>query len=156
MRRKRNYKRDFQPDFKYSSVALTRFTNYLMKNGEKAVAQKVIGDTFDLISKQTKEDPLFVFDKALANVAPMVEVISTRVGGANYQVPHEVREDRKFVLAARWIIGAARSKKGTAMAKKLAEELVAASKNEGEAMKRKQNVHRMAEANRAFAHFARR
>jgi small subunit ribosomal protein S7 len=118
------------------------------------VAEKVVYDAFDLVKEQTKEDPLAVFNRAFENVAPLVETSAKRVGGANYQVPREVRPDRKFLLATRWIIGAARSRKGKGMAGRLAEEIILASKNEGNAIKKKQDVHRMAEANRAFAHFS--
>lgn len=155
MRRKRNYKRDYRPDTKYSSIALARFINYVMQDGKKAVAEKVVYDAMEKLAKSSKEkDPLPVFEKALDNAAPSVEVASRRVGGANYQVPREVRADRRFVLAARWLIEAARNKKGKPMADCLAEELFAAFKNEGIAVKKKQDTHRMAEANRAFAHFA--
>jgi small subunit ribosomal protein S7 len=153
MRRKINYKREKKPDFKYGSVAVGRFINYLMEDGKKSIAEKVLYTTFDLINKQTREDPMKAFEKAIENAAPAVETATRRVGGANYQVPIEVRPDRKFVLAARWIISAARSKKGKPMAEKLAEEILAAAKNEGAAIKKKQDMHRMAEANRAFAHF---
>jgi len=135
-------------------VAVGRFINYIMKGGEKSVAEKVLYKTFENIKKETEQEPLGIFEKAIDNVSPMLEVISKRVGGANYQVPREVRPERKFFLACHWIIDAARSKKGKPMDKKLAEELILASKNEGAAIKKKQNVHRMAEANRAFAHFA--
>jgi small subunit ribosomal protein S7 len=153
MRKKRNYKRNIPADMKHNSVAAQRFINYLMEQGKKATAEKILYDAFDLIEKTTKEKPLQIFEKAIENAAPAVEVSSRRIGGANYQVPREVRIERKFMLAARWIIGAARSKKGKPMALKLAEELVAASKNEGAAIKKKLDTHRMAEANRAFAHF---
>lgn len=154
MRKKKNYKRDHQPDIKYKSVAAGRFINYLMQDGKKATAEKIFYNSLEKIQKTTKQEPLPVFEKALENAAPAVEVSSRRVGGANYQVPREVRADRKFVLASRWIIGAARSKKGKPMADRLAEELLLAAKNEGAAIKKKQDTHRMAEANRAFAHFA--
>lgn len=154
MRKKRNYKRDHKPDLKYGSVAAGRFINYLMEQGKKEVAQKVFYGALGNIEKQTKQEPLKIFEKALENAAPMVEVVSRRIGGANYQVPREVRVVRKFMLAARWIIAAARAKKGKPMAVKLAEEILAASKNEGAAIKKKQDTHRMAEANRAFAHFS--
>jgi len=156
MRKKRNYKRERKPDFQYKSVTLGRFINYLMYDGKKAVAEKIISEAMDLIKKQTKEEPLPVFEKALENVSPMVEVSTRRIGGANYQVPREVRPERRFMLAARWLIDAARSKKGKPIAERLAEELMLASKNEGNAIKKKLDTHRMAEANRAFAHFARR
>jgi small subunit ribosomal protein S7 len=155
MRKKRKYKKIHQPDVKYDSVAVGRFINYLMEKGKKTAAEKVIYKTFENIQKQSKEEPLSVFEKALENTSPLLEVVSKRVGGANYQVPREVRPERKFFLACHWIIEAARFKKGRSMAQKLAEELIAASKNEGAAIKKKQNVHKMAEANRAFAHFAR-
>ena len=155
MRKKKDYKREFNPDVKYDSVALTRFTNYIMKNGRKYAAEKVIYRAMDIIKEKLKLEPLVVFEKALENAAPTVAVVSRRVGGANYQIPEEVRPDRKFVLAARWIISAARAKKGKGMGEKLAEELLAAYNNEGSAIKKKQDVHRMAEANRAFAHFSR-
>jgi small subunit ribosomal protein S7 len=155
MRKKKNYKREFNPDVKYDSVALTRFTNYIMEDGRKYAAEKVIYRAMDIIKEKLKLEPLIVFEKALENAAPTVAVVSRRVGGANYQIPEEVRADRKFVLASRWIIAAARAKKGKGMGEKLAEELLAAYNNEGSAIKKKQDVHRMAEANRAFAHFAR-
>ena len=155
MRRKRNYKREYQPDVRYGSIAVGRFINYLMKGGEKSTAEKLIYEAFDAIQKEVKGDPVSIFEKAIENVSPIVEVTSRRVGGANYQVPSEVRLERKFFLACRWVIDAARGKKGKPMAKKLAEEIMSAANNEGEAIKKKQNIHRMAEANRAFAHFAR-
>ncbi len=155
MRKKRVYKKYHNPDFKYDRVDLSRFINYVMKDGKKSTAEKVVYSAFDKIKGQTKTEPLAVFEKALENASPLLEVISRRVGGANYQIPHEVRPDRKFVLASRWIIRAARARKGKPMAEKLAEEIIAASKNEGAAIKKKQDTHRMAESNRAFAHFAR-
>ncbi len=157
MRRKKAYKKkERKPDPVYTSVAVSRFINYLMKDGKKSVAEKVMFDALGAVAEETKEEPLQVFEKALENATPMMEVKSRRIGGANYQIPIEVRPERKFFLASRWIIGAAKTKKGKPMAKKLAEEILLAAKNEGEAIKKKQNVHRMAEANRAFAHFARR
>jgi len=154
MRKKRNYKRERKPDLKYSDVRVGRFINYVMKNGEKTVAEKVVYDAFEKMEEKTKKDPLPVFEKALSNATPQVEVVSRRVGGANYQVPRPVRPDRQFVLAARWIVEAARLRKGKPMAERLAEEILAAANNEGAAIKKKQDTHRMAEANRAFAHFA--
>jgi small subunit ribosomal protein S7 len=150
MRKKRNYKRDHKADVKYGSVAVARFINSIMKNGKKSIAEKVVYEAFEAIKEQTKEDALKVFEKALENTQPLVEVASKRVGGANYQV----RPERKFMLATRWMITAARGKKGKDMAIRLAEEIIAASKNEGNAIKKKQDIHRMAEANRAFAHFS--
>ncbi len=154
MRRKKNYKRIHKADTKYDNVIVGRFINYLMSDGKKSAAEAVFYDAMDIIKKETKEEPVKVFEKALETVTPMVEVASKRVGGANYQVPREVRPERKFMLAARWLIDAARSKKGKPMAAKLAEELILATKNEGNAIKKKLDTHRMAEANRAFAHFS--
>jgi small subunit ribosomal protein S7 len=153
MRRKRNYKREHEPDIAHGSVAVSRFANYLMYDGKRAVAEDNLYGAFKIIEK-TNPNPLEVFDKALDNVKPMVEVVSKRVGGANYQVPREVRPERQFMLASRWIIAAARSKKGKPISEKLADELLAAAQGEGAAIKKKQDIHRMAEGNRAFAHFA--
>jgi small subunit ribosomal protein S7 len=155
MRKKHIYKKFHTPDAVHDRVDLARFINYVMKDGKKSTAEKLVYSAFDKVKEITKQEPIAVFEKALENASPLLEVKSKRVGGANYQVPMEVRPERKFVLALRWIIGAARAKKGKGMAIKLAEELVAASKNEGSAIKKKQDMHRMAEANRAFAHFAR-
>ncbi len=155
MRKKRVYKKFHQPDVQYNDLTVTRFINYLMREGKKSTAEKVFYGAFAEIKKKTKEEPFEVFKKALDNVSPLLEVSSRRVGGANYQVPREVRPERKFFLACRWIIEAARSAKGRPMAFKLADEIIAASKNDGTAIKKKQNIHKMAEANRAFAHFAR-
>ena len=155
MRKKRIYKKFHQPDVVYGRVELGRFINYVMKDGKKSTAEKLVYSAFDKIKEATKEEPMVVFERALENTMPLLEVASKRVGGANYQVPREVRPERRFELALRWIIGAARAKKGKGMADKLAEEIVAASKNEGSAIKKKLDMHRMAEANRAFAHFAR-
>jgi small subunit ribosomal protein S7 len=155
MRKKRIYKKFHQPDVVFDRVELGRFINYVMKDGKKSTAEKLVYSAFDKIKETTKEEPMVVFERALENVMPLLEVASKRVGGANYQVPREVRPERRFVLALRWIIGAARAKKGKGMADKLAEEIIAASKNEGSAIKKKLDMHRMAEANRAFAHFAR-
>ena len=154
MRRKRIYKKVRPADARYKSAAVQRFINFLMWDGKKSVAEAVLYDAFDIIKKTTKEEPLTIFEKALENAMPAVEVASKRVGGANYQVPREVRPDRKFVLACRWMISAARDGKGKPMAERLATEIMAAAKNEGAAIKKKQDVHRMAEANRAFAHFS--
>jgi len=154
MRKKRVYKKYYKPDIKFNNIAISRFIDYVMEDGKKAVAEKVVYDALDQIKSQTKEDPVAVFEKAIENVSPLMEVSSRRVGGANYQVPRPVRAERKFMLAGRWIIDAARSGKGKPIAQLLAQEILAAYKNEGTAIKKKQDVHRMAEANRAFAHFA--
>jgi small subunit ribosomal protein S7 len=154
MRKKRVYKKYREPDFKHSRIDLGRFVNYIMRDGKKSVAEKIVYDALTLVEKEAKQDPLAVFEKAIQNASPLLEVVSKRVGGANYQVPREVRPERRFILASRWIIGAARSRKGKPLAAKLSEELLAAAKNEGAAIKKKQDTHKMAEANRAFAHFA--
>lgn len=155
MRKKRVYRKYHRPDIVHGRVELGRFINYVMKDGKKSTAENLVYNALEKVKVITKQDPIAVFEKALENASPLLEVASRRVGGANYQVPREVRPERRFILAVRWIIGAARAKKGKPMADKLAEELIAASKNEGAAIKKKQDTHRMAEANRAFAHFAR-
>ena|SRR3989344_4281208 len=154
MRKKRVYKKHYKADIIHGRIDLGRFINYVMNDGKKSVAEKVVYDALKKIEKETKQEPVSVFEKALQNASPVLEVASKRVGGANYQVPREVRPERRFVLACRWIIGAARSHKGKPMADKLAAEIIAASKNEGTAIKKKLDMHRMAEANRAFAHFS--
>ncbi len=155
MRKKQVFKKYYKPDDVYGRVDVSRLVNYIMRDGKKSVAQRVVADAFARVKAETKQEPMEVFEKAMANASPLLEVASKRVGGANYQVPREVRPERRFVLGLRWIIGAARSKKGKPMAIKLADELIAAAKNEGAAIKKKQDTHRMAEANRAFAHFVR-
>src|SRR3989338_8944361 len=144
-----------QVDPMYHNLLVARFVNCVMKRGKKSTARKLVYEAMDSFKTKTKKEPLPVFEAALQNSAPQLEVRPTRVGGATYQVPYEVREQRRVTLAIRWIISAARSRKGKPMAEKLAEELILASKNEGEAIKRKINVQKMAEANKAFAHFAR-
>ena len=155
MGRKGNYTRIHKPDAVYGSIAVGRFINYLMEDGKKSTAEKVMYTALEIIGKKTKEEPLVIFEKALENATPQQEVRSKRVGGANYQVPVDVRHERKFILASRWIVNATRNKSGKPVAERLADELLAAYNNEGDAIKKKQDVHRMAEANRAFAHFAR-
>jgi len=147
-------KRVITPDPQYQSVVIAKFINHLMERGKKTVARKVMYQALAMVADKTKQAPQDLFDLAMKNVAPQVEVRGRRVGGANYQVPVEVRGDRKQALAMRWIIAAARAKKGKPMHVKLAEELMLAAQNEGDAIKKKLDVHRMAEANRAFAHFA--
>lgn len=148
------YKR-IQPDPKFHSLIVARLINYVMLKGKKAGARKIVYSAFEIIKEKTKIDPLSVFDNALRNVGPYVEIKSKRIGGANYQVPIEVSKDRRLTLALRWIIETARRQKGKPMRKKLAEELLAASKKEGLAYKKREDTHRMAEANKAFAHYAR-
>ncbi len=155
MRRKIKRKNTLKPDIKFNSLNVAKFINRIMWDGKKVTAMNVVYKTLDAIAEELKTDnPLEVFETALKNAAPAVEVRSRRVGGANYQVPREVRPERKSYLAMRWIIDAARAKKGAPMHQKLAAELIAASKDEGEAVKKKENTHKMAEANKAFAHFA--
>lgn len=144
------------PDARYGSVHAARLINYVMERGQKETARKLVYGAFEVI-KNAKEgggDPVEVLDTALRNAGPQMEVRSRRVGGANYQVPREVRPERRLALALRWIIDAARKQKGTPMHKALAAELMAAAREEGSAVKKREDTHRMAEANRAFAHFA--
>lgn len=155
MRGKRAPKRKIKPDEKYNNVNVAKFINYIMQRGKKSVAQGIVYGCFDLIKEKTKKEPVEVFTQALKNVAPLLEVRSKRVGGSNYQIPIPVKGDRKLMLSYRWIIEAAKAKKGAAMHKKLAEELVAAYNREGTAVKKRETIHKMAESNRAFAHFRR-
>ena len=155
MRRKVKNRKELQPDAIYNSQKVTKLINYVMNDGKKEAARKIVFDALAMIKEKQKiENPLEVFDTALKNITPLMEVRSRRVGGANYQVPVEVRPERRTALAFRWLIGAARGKKGKPMHIKLADELISASKNEGDAVKKRENVHKMAEANKAFAHFA--
>ena len=155
MRRRRAPKRKISPDPKYNSVRLAKFINNVMRDGKKSLAQRIVYDALEIIKQKTKkENPLEVFDQAIDNASPLLEVKSRRVGGANYQVPYEVRGERREALAMRWIIEAAINKKGKPMSEKLAMEIIDASRNEGDAIRKKQTVHKMAEANKAFAHLA--
>jgi small subunit ribosomal protein S7 len=155
MRRKLKTKPPIIPDLEYNSEKVTKFINYVMFSGKKATARAVVYKTFEEIKEKTKnENPLEIFETALKNTGPTMEVRSRRVGGANYQIPREVRPERRQQLSMKWIVDAARGKKGKPMHEKLAEEIIAASNNEGEAVKKRDTTHRMAEANKAFAHFA--
>ena len=155
MRRKIKNQRVIEPDFVYNSQKLEKFINYIMWSGKKETARKVIYQAFNEIKEKTgNPNPLEIFDLAIKNAGPLTEVRSKRIGGANYQVPREVRPERRLALAMRWIRDAARGGKGKPMHVKLADELIAASKNEGAAIKKKEDTHKMAEANKAFAHFA--
>jgi small subunit ribosomal protein S7 len=155
MRRKLKAKPKIEADYQYDSEKVAKFVNYVMQEGKKTTARKVVYAAFEEIKEKTKStDPLEIFEEALRNTGPNMEVRSRRVGGANYQIPREVRPERKQFLAMKWIIDAARGKKGKPMAEKLAEEIIAASKGEGDAVKKRENTHKMAEANKAFAHFA--
>lgn len=155
MRRKLKAKPPIIPDSVYDSEKITKFVNYVMLEGKKTTARAVVYRALEEIKEKTKNpNPLEVFETALKNTGPTMEVRSRRVGGANYQIPREVRPERRVFLAMNWIIEAARAKKGKAMHEKLAEEIIAASNNEGEAVRKRENTHKMAEANKAFAHFA--
>jgi len=153
MRKRRAEKRILQPDPIYNEVLVTKLINYVMRRGKKNVARKLVYGAFDIIKEKTNKNPLDVFLKAVNNVQPMIEVRSRRIGGATYQVPTEVRPERRIALALRWIINFARERKDKSFANKLAAELIAAANNEGAAIKKKEDTHRMAEANKAFAHF---
>ena len=155
MRGKQAPRRQLVPDSKFGNVLVTKLINYVMLDGKKTVAERVVYDAFTLISEKTKEDSVEVFENAMKNITPSVEVKSRRVGGANYQIPIPVRGDRRNTLALRWLLTAVRSKKGKPMAERLSNELIAAANGEGDAIKKREDVQRMAEANRAFAHFAR-
>lgn len=153
MRRPLKKQRSWRPDLKYGSETLTRFINAVMWDGKKDTARTIVYDALEKI-RADGADPLETFETAIRNVSPLMEVRSRRVGGANYQVPREVPQARRLALSFRWIIGGARSTKGKPMAEKLANELVLAAKNEGNAIKKKDDMHRMADSNKAFAHFA--
>jgi small subunit ribosomal protein S7 len=153
MRRKQAEKRLRRPDRKYNDILVGRFINCVMKRGLKQKAETVVYDAFDIIHEKLNSEPLDVFKKAMQNCQPVIEVRSRRVGGANYQVPTEVRPERRTALAIKWILTYSRDKKGKSMSEKLANEIMAAANNEGSAVKKKEDVHRMAEANKAFAHF---
>lgn len=154
MRKKHREKRVYSPDVIYGKPEFSRFINYLMKDGKKSVAEKIFYKALELVKEKTKKDPVEIFEEAIKNASPLVEVRSRRIGGANYQIPVEVRGDRRFALACRWIIQAMRNRRGKPAYEKLAEELILASQGEGMAVKKKNEVHRIAEANKAFAHFA--
>ncbi len=143
------------PDRIYNDVMVSQFVNKVMKQGKKTTAQKIVYGAFDIIKAQTKKEPLEVFKAAIENASPLVEVKPKRIGGATYQVPMEVRGERRLALAIKWILDGARAKKGKPMAEKLAQELIDCVNNQGSAIKKKTDTHRMAEANKAFAHFAR-
>ena len=154
MRRPVKNRKERKPDSKYESVEVTRLINYMMLHGKKDVARKIVYRAFDYINEKENKEPVQVYKEAIKNVGPLVEVRSRRIGGANYQVPREVKPDRRESLAVRWILEEVRKKEGKAAWQFLGDELIAASKGEGEAVKKKENTHRMAEANKAFAHFS--
>ncbi len=154
MSRKKKIKKQFiLPDHYYNNIMVAKFINQVMKQGKKAIARKIIYSAFNILKEKTKKEPLEIFDQAIKNVSPLLELKPRRVGGATYQVPKEMKESRQISLAMHWLIQAAKEKKGKPMKEKLAEELLNASNNTGNAVKKKENVHRMAEANSVFAHF---
>jgi small subunit ribosomal protein S7 len=154
MPRKKKEKREISPDTIYNNVSVAKFINHVMKEGKKETAKKIVYGSFEILKEKTKKEPLEIFEKALINVKPLLEVRPKRIGGATYQVPRPVAPERGLTLAMRWILDSTRSKKGKSMKEKLTEELIEASENRGSAVKKKEDTHRMAEANRAFAHFA--
>ena len=154
MRRKVKNRKEVMPDSVYESVKVAKIINYVMDSGKKNTARSIVYGALDIIEKDAEGKAMETLETALKNTGPTMEVRSRRVGGANYQIPREVRPERRLALSIKWIVDGARGKKGKAMAEKLAEELVLASKNEGEAVKKRENTHKMAEANKAFAHFA--
>lgn len=154
MRGKQASRRPIANDPKYNSPVVAKLVNSIMQDGKKSTAQKIVYTALEMVEQKLEKPAMEVFDEAMKNVSPSVEVKSKRVGGANYQVPLQVRAERRIQLGFRWMIAAARSRKGKPMAEKLAMELMDAAQNQGDAVKKKQDVHRMAEANRAFAHFA--
>ena len=151
---KKKIKKNIQPDPVYNNVTVAKFINQVMRRGKKTIARKIVYGAFSIIKEKTKKEPLEVFEQALRNASPLLEVKSKRIGGATYQVPREVKRERRVTLAMRWLIKATKSRKGKPTREKLAEELIEASENRGAAIKKKEDTHRMAEANRAFAHFA--
>ena len=153
MRRRRPERREILPDPIFRDLVVAKFVNNLMLDGKKSTAEKLFYSSLDIIKQREKQDGLEIFKKALDNVSPLVEVKSKRIGGATYQVPTEVRERRRSALAMRWLIQYARARKGQTMADRLAAEFISASKGEGGSFKKKEDTHRMAEANKAFAHF---
>lgn len=154
MSRKKIETRELEPDIKYNDVVVSKLINYIMREGKKSIARKIVYSAFDIIEDKLKRNPLEVFKLAIKNTSPLLEVKAKRVGGATYQIPREVTGGRGLSLSLRWIIQAAKSKKGTPMRKRLAQEIIEASNNEGWAVKKKEDTHRMAEANRAFSHFS--
>jgi small subunit ribosomal protein S7 len=153
MRKKRAEKRFIKPDPKFKDIIVAKFINSIMFEGKKSTARKIVYDAFDIIENRTKKEGLSVFKQAISNVQPLIEVRSRRVGGATYQVPTEVRPERRIALAMRWLRNYSRERNEKSMAMKLATELIAASNGEGSAVKKKDDTHKMAEANKAFAHF---
>jgi len=152
-RRARAERREVKPDLRYNNMQVTMFINHLMHRGKKSVATRIMYDAFEIIEERAKRSPLDVFEQALKNTMPTVEVKPRRVGGANYQVPVEVGSERRMTLAIRWLLAASRSRPGQSMPEKLANEFMDAAQNQGAAIKKREETHKMAEANRAYAHF---
>lgn len=152
-RRREVAKRKLLPDPQYNNVLVARFINNLLKKGKKSTAESIMYNSFNIVQERMKEDPLAVFERAMENVKPVLEVKSRRVGGATYQVPTEVKPDRRVALAIRWIIGNAKSRSGKSMEEKLAAEFMDAASNRGSSVKKREDTHKMAEANKAFAHY---
>ena len=153
MRRRRPESRKILPDPVFSDLSVAKFVNYVMEDGKKGVAEKIFYGALNIIRRQTKTEGIKIFEKAIENASPIVEVKSRRVGGATYQVPIEVAKKRRFYLASQWLINAANSRRGKSMSNRLALELISAANGDGGAIKKKDDTHRMAEANKAFAHF---
>ena len=153
MRKKRAVKRDVLPDSIYNSKVVTKLINQIMIDGKKGTAQKIIYEAFDIIKEKTNEEPIVVFEKAMKNIKPALEVKTRRVGGANYQVPVEVRKDRSQALALRWLVQYAKNRSGKGMAENLANEIIDAANGVGGAVKKREDTHKMAEANKAYAHY---
>jgi len=154
MRGKKSVKQVIPPDPVYDNVQVSKFINHVMRRGAKSLARRIVYSAFDIVKEKTEKEALEIFEKAITNTSPLLEVRPRRIGGATYQVPIEVKGDRRSSLAMRWIIEAAKSRKGRPMREKLAQELIDASKNTGVAVRKKENIRKVAEANRAFAHFA--
>jgi small subunit ribosomal protein S7 len=152
-RRNRPPRREIKPDIKYNSVIVSRFINKLMMRGKKSTAERILYDAFDIIESRVQKSPLDIFEQAVNNATPILEVKPRRVGGATYQVPIEVRPERRLSLAMRWLVQNARNRTGKSMAEKLAAELMDAAQGQGATIKKKEDTHKMAEANRAFAHY---
>jgi len=153
MRRRRADRRKIEPDVRFNNVRVQTFINHVLKNGKKNVAANLVYDAFDIMAEKTGKDPVELFEQAMQNASPRMEVRPRRIGGATYQIPMEVPTHRQFTLATRWILEAARSKKGQPFDQCLAEELLNAVNNEGAAIRKREEAHRMAKANRAFSHF---
>lgn len=151
----KSFKRPIAPDIKYENVTVAKMTNKLMEDGKKRVAENILYDALEIVKEKTKKDPIEVFEAAVKNVSPQVQVRTRRIGGADYQIPVEVKGDRKTHYAMVWMIDSSRAMKGKPMAERLADEIMNAFNNQGESIKKKEDTHRMAEANKAFAHFAR-